>query len=96
MVIQKLCIHDVDTSAWHLYDSIKEWWASLSAEGTANRKVKASITMLVSWVIWNERNARVFRHKCAPPHVLLNNVIEESNLWVKAEAKNLGSFLLRE
>ena len=96
MVIQKLCIHDVDTSAWHLYDSIKEWWASLSTEGTANRKAKASITMLVSWVIWNERNARVFRHKSAPPHVLLNNVIEESNLWVKAGAKNLGSFLLRE
>ena len=58
MVIQKLCIHDVDTSAWHLYDSIKEWWASLSAEGTANRKVKASITMLVSWVIFGLKPRR--------------------------------------
>ena len=96
LVIQKFLIHDMDTSAWSSFDSVKTWWASMSAVGTTNRKAKASITMLVSWVIWNERNARVFRHKSKPPPTLLNTIIDEANLWITAGAKKLGSFLLRE
>ena len=84
------------TSAWHLFDSVQAWWASTCTVGIADRKAKASITMLVSWVIWNERNARVFKQKSAPPQILLNIIVDEANLWIKAEAKILGSFLLRE
>ena len=96
MAIQKFRIHDMDTSTWHLFDSVQAWWASTCTTGTTDRKAKASITMLVSWVIWNERNARVFRQKSAPPQILLSIIEDEANLWIKAGAKKLGSFLLRE
>ena len=39
----------------------------------------ASLIMLVSWTIWNERNARVFRHKNAPPTILLKLIVDEAN-----------------
>ena len=80
MVLQNLHIYDLDTSTWHLFDSIHEWWASTCTVGTSDRKVKASITMLVSWVIWNERNTRLFQYKSAPSQILLNTIIDETNL----------------
>jgi hypothetical protein len=40
--------------------SIAEWWRRMSHEATANRKAMASLTLLVSWEVWCERNARVF------------------------------------
>ena len=96
LVIEKFNIVGMDTSAWHLMESIQDWWASTSAEGTDNRKARASLTMLVSWTVWNERNARVFRHKSAPPPILLQTITNEANLWIAAGAKKLGSILVRE
>ena len=96
LVIQRFGIDDMSTTSWHLMDSVESWWVSTCDVGTTDRKAKASITMLVSWVIWNERNARVFRHKSAPPPILLNSIVAEASLWVTAGAKKLGSFILRE
>ncbi|KAF7038964.1 hypothetical protein CFC21_049051 [Triticum aestivum] len=64
--------------------------------GTPNRQAKASLTMLVTWTVWNERNARVFKHKSAPPPALLDSINTEAHLWVIAGAKKLGSLILRE
>ena len=86
----------IDTSSWHLLDNIEEWWVGLSDTSTPNRKAMASLTMLVAWTIWNERNARVFRHKSAPPTVLLANIKKEAMLWVTAGARKLGYLMTRE
>ncbi|XP_073367762.1 uncharacterized protein [Aegilops tauschii subsp. strangulata] len=80
LVIQRFGIDDMDTTSWHLMDSVESWWVSTCDVGTTDRKAKASITILVSWVIWNERNARVFRHKSAPPPILLNSIVDEASL----------------
>lgn len=61
-----------------------------------NRRAMASLTMLVSWTIWNERNARVFGHKSVPPPILLKIIVEEAKLWVTAGAKKLGKIVLSE
>ena len=61
-----------------------------------NRSALASLTLLVSWTIWNERNARVYRHKSAPPPILLNTILEEAKLWVTAGAKKLGLIVYHE
>jgi hypothetical protein len=37
--------------------------------------------------IWNERNARILRNKCAPHMVVLENIRKEACLWVIAGAK---------
>ena len=88
LVIAKLGLHHMDTSMWHLESLVKEWWTNRTGAGVPNRKAMASLTMLVSWTIWNERNARVFRNKSAPPPFLLNNIICEANFWITAGAKN--------
>lgn len=68
----------------------------MTGMGIPNRKAMASLTMLVSWTVWNERNARIFRHKSAPPPILLNNILTDARLWVTAGAKKLGDILVRE
>jgi hypothetical protein len=56
-------------------------------EDAKNRKVMASITLLVSWEVWNELNDRVFRNKSAPFVVVFERVKREARLWVIAGAK---------
>jgi hypothetical protein len=58
-----------------------------------NRKALASLTLLVSWEIWNERNARVFRNKQVPPLVILDKIKNEARLWVIEGGKRLGYLL---
>ena len=96
MVIEKFQLTHLDTSSWHLEASVKSWWENLTGTGVPDRKAMASMTMLVSWTVWNERNARVFRHKCAPPAILLAFIVNEAKLWVTAGAKKLGAIILRE
>ena len=55
-----------------------------------NRKAMASLVMLTSWTLWNERNARVFHRKCAPPAILLSNIMADVAIWVVAGAKKNG------
>jgi hypothetical protein len=54
------------------------------------------ITMLVSWMIWKERNARVFDNKCAPPTILFEIFKNEARLWITIGAKHLGVVILGE
>jgi hypothetical protein len=68
----------------------------MTGPSTPNRKGIASIVALTSWQIWNERNARVFRHKHMPPSVLCENIKKELELWVAAGAKGVSILMLRE
>lgn len=96
LIIDKYHILGLHTNGWPLFDSFEAWWASTCDNTTPNRQAKASLTMLVLWTVWNERNARVFKHKNAPPTILLASIETEANLWVIAGAKKLGSIILRE
>ena len=59
-------------------------------------KAMASVTMLVCWMIWKERNARVFNNKSAPPPILFGIIKNEARLWVAAGNKLLSFALLGE
>jgi hypothetical protein len=72
------------------------WWNIMAAGQMPNRKAMASVTLLVSWEVWNERNARVFRTKCALPHVVLDRIKKEAWMWVLAGARRLGELMPRE
>ena len=72
---------------------MKLWWEKLTFTRGQPRKALASLTMLISWTIWNERNARVFRHHATPSHVIIANLKEEAKLWVRAGAKHLGNVI---
>lgn len=96
MVKDWLQLVHVDTSTWPLIRSTKDWWIGLSDAYVPNRKAMASLAMLVSWTIWNERNARVFRHKSTTPMVIFLNIKKETALWVAAGARKLGEIMPRE
>ena len=72
------------------------WWDRRTDMRNPGRRAMASLIMLVSWTLWNERNVRVFRHKSAPPPILLQNILLEANLWVTTGAKKLGRIVVRE
>jgi hypothetical protein len=65
----------------------------MAGGSSTRRKGIASLTLLISWEIWCERNARVFRKKNAPSMVVLDKVKSEARLWVLAGAKRLGTLM---
>jgi hypothetical protein len=71
--------------------TLHSWWALIS-----KRKDLASLALLVSWEIWNERNGRVFNNKYAPPSVILHKIKGEAKLWILAGDKCMGSLMPRE
>jgi hypothetical protein len=65
-------------------------------EACLTAKAMASISMLVSWKVWSERNARVFRNKHAPVNVVFDKIRKEAWLWVLAGARRLDDQMPRE
>ena len=55
-----------------------------------------SLSLLVIWEIWRERNARVFRKHETSVLRLLAKIKSEAAAWVKAGAKALESLILRD
>ncbi|PNT77288.1 hypothetical protein BRADI_1g60554v3, partial [Brachypodium distachyon] len=72
--------------------SVEGWWTKMSSQS----KGLDSMTMLMSWEIWNEKNARIFRgHSTLPTFMLAKIKLNDAN-WVTAGAKRLGSWMSRE
>jgi hypothetical protein len=59
----------------------------------ARGKDLASIILLTSCEIWNERNARVFRNMHTPPSVIFGKIKYEAKLWVIAGVKDMSNFI---
>jgi hypothetical protein len=69
------------------------WWNLMAGGDTPCRKAVSSLTLLITWEIWNERNARIFRNKHAPAQVVIEKIKTEARLWVLAGAKHLGNIM---
>jgi hypothetical protein len=75
--------------------SLDDWWLGMTGSSSPNRKAVASITILASWKIWNERNVWVFRNKHVTPSVIFEKIKKrELKLWVTAGAKRLRAPLI--
>jgi hypothetical protein len=96
MVKSWIGIPSIHIHEWTDDLTLKGWWFKMLNEASDNRKALASLTMLVSWTIWKERNARVFNHKSAPTTTLLNIIKSEVKLWVVAGAKCLSFVIAGE
>jgi hypothetical protein len=68
----------------------------MTCAANPNCKAMKSLTMLVSWTIWKERNARVFNNKAAPTTILFAAIKREVKLWVAAGAKHLSFVMIGE
>jgi hypothetical protein len=60
----------------------------LSDDG--RRKAMASLVMLVTWKIWNKRNARIFKNENTLPTIIFSRIKLEARVWVLAGIKHLG------
>jgi hypothetical protein len=55
------------------------------------RKGFDSMVLLVTWMIWKERNHRAFDSSCTLPPGLVTVVVEKGNIWIEAGFVNLAS-----
>ena len=86
----------VDITNWSSFNSVNDWWHHMVGVNGNVRKGLASLVMLVSWEIWNERIARVFRMVSSMPNVITSRIKAEVRLWGLAGAKRLSSLMSRE
>jgi hypothetical protein len=96
MIFNWLGLPSFDTASWATHNNVEEWWKAVIYTNGVCRKSIASLMMLISWEIWNERNARVFRKVSSMPSSVVVRIKNEANLWSIAGAKKLGSIMPRE
>jgi hypothetical protein len=89
-------IQDINPSNWHTARSVRAWWADFIHRWSPTMKVIGSLTMLISWEIRKERNARVFCNTFSDSMVVLENTKTEATLWSLAGAKALSVVMARE
>jgi hypothetical protein len=82
MVKSWIGIPSIHIQEWMDDLTLEGWWSKMLNEASDNHKALVSLTMLVSWIIWKERNARVFNHKSAPTTTLLNIIKSEVKFWL--------------
>lgn len=93
LVMGWLGLYFIDTHDWaHL--SFNNWWLRM-ASTSPSRKAVSTLTLLITWEVWKERNAHVFNNKSTPPLVILENIKTETRLWVLAGARCLGVLMPR-
>ncbi|KAF7079507.1 hypothetical protein CFC21_083728 [Triticum aestivum] len=76
--------------------SVKEWWHNIASGRSQSQRALLSLMLLISWEIWNERNARVFCSMKVPVGVLVTRIKAETSLWCFAGAKYLCNIMPRE
>lgn len=70
------------------------WWRRLRrSENGEQRKGLDTLFALVSWQVWKERNARLFREESATHSELLETIKAEADRWIAAGAKGLAALI---
>ncbi|WVZ67115.1 hypothetical protein U9M48_016241 [Paspalum notatum var. saurae] len=65
--------------------SFMDWWTRSRKRVSKHLRPGCDgIVLLVSWMIWKERNARVFDRGRSSPNVVVSRVLEEAKLWYLA------------
>jgi len=84
--LQQLCPTGSETS-------LAYWWLSSRKQlGKHERRGFDSLVILISWMIWKERNARNFNNQAMTVVQLRDLILEELSVWVQAGFKLLSVF----
>jgi hypothetical protein len=86
-------IHDRSPESWINEPNVDAWWTNIALGRGQHRKALASLLMLISWEVWKERNARVFRHHISATNVIIAKIKDEARAWCLAGAKNLCNII---
>ena len=91
-----LGLNNVCPNAWQSITTVNDWWTEVINKKSPSRKAIMSLAMLISWEIWNERNARVFRNHAKTNNMIVEKIKNEVTMWGLAGAKALSNVILRE
>jgi len=75
--------------------SLADWW--LRARGhllSEDRPAFDSMVLFVTWFLWKEWNARVFRGLASDLVAIAKAVVSEGELWCQAGFKPLSAFVV--
>ncbi|PUZ56428.1 hypothetical protein GQ55_5G299800 [Panicum hallii var. hallii] len=86
---------DLHPREWTPADSIHQWWTAMANSPCASRRGLRSLIMLTFWVIWKERNARIFDRKEWRSRKVFQKIQEDLACWMMAGAKHLSILLSR-
>ncbi|KAF7016611.1 hypothetical protein CFC21_030182 [Triticum aestivum] len=78
MIKTWLGLYDVHPTDWEGMVSVKEWWR-INTFGRSQSRRPLVFLILISWEIWNERNARVFFNNVTPVVVLVTHIKAEAS-----------------
>ena len=82
------------TVDWHSMDSLLQWWRTVGTVTGVPCKAVRSLALLVTWELWREQNARIFKYRHQrSPTMLIAKIKEEARLWCSAGAKRLRQVL---
>ena len=71
--------------------TVLEYWNSVVASDCSSRQGLRTATILITWEIWKERNARIFNNKFQTPTILVQRIKDEAANWILAGAKKLAA-----
>lgn len=80
---------------WQQTSTVHEWWESIVNTKEAPKKALHTLTLLVTWEIWNERNRKTLQHKKSLAPFLISKIKEETKTWGMAGARNLAAWVAR-
>jgi hypothetical protein len=84
LIADWLELSELKPAEWPHSESTLHWWKNITIILDIPRKDTRCITLLTVWVLWKERNARVFA-----------KIKSEANAWIAAKAKDLAFILSR-
>ena len=71
--------------------TVLDYWKASVASNCSSREGLTTATILITWEIWKERNARVFNNKFIMPSLLVQKIKDEAGNWILAGAKRLAN-----
>jgi hypothetical protein len=84
--------------SWPQQVTVQDWYNGLlgPSSSLASAKVKGtrSLTILVCWTVWCERNHRVFEGQQRTTQMLIAEIKDEAKLWISAGAKSLATLVV--
>jgi hypothetical protein len=75
---------------WVPDPGVADWFNELTDSSSSAKSRAHSLTILVYWSIWRERNARLFEAQEKNMSRLVSEIKDEASLWVMAGAKYLS------
>jgi hypothetical protein len=79
---------------WTSFQNIESWWLHIVHAHPGRKKAVATPVKLVSWELWNEHNARIFKNMCSMVLVVFSRIKLDARSWILVGTKQLDYLLL--